>query len=31
MTKSLVVPDNTVWPPWANSRSRAVRLIAGPT
>ena len=29
-TKSAVAPDNTVWPPCAKSRSRAVRLIVGP-
>ena len=25
-----VAPDSTVWPPWARSRSRAVRLMVGP-
>lgn len=27
MTIASVAPDNTVWPPWARSRSRPVRLV----
>ena len=30
MTSGSVAPESTVWPPWARSRSRAVRLIVGP-
>jgi hypothetical protein len=28
--KGFVAPDSTVWPPWARSRRRAVRLMVGP-